>query len=138
MPKKKLKYIMKTFQQSQRSGSGEPIQIYWLDYQWRIERISREAQTTAAVVKPETICKDKNICLKATIFLHYCKSWTSMAELQQRIKVLEMTCYRIILVISYKTTSQLTQCKTPSDKHTHWKTSELLSRSRSWNGIDMS
>lgn len=104
--KKKLKYIMKTFQQSQRSGSGEPIQIHWLDYQWRIERISREAQTTAAVVKPQTIGNDKNICLKATIFLHYCKSWTLMAELQQRIKVLEMTCYRTVLAISYKTTSQ--------------------------------
>ena len=36
------------------------------------------------------------------IFLYACESWTLTAELQRRIQVVEMRCYRKILRISYK------------------------------------
>ena len=35
-------------------------------------------------------------------FLYACKSWTLTAEIERRIKVLEMRCYRRLLNISYK------------------------------------
>ena len=36
------------------------------------------------------------------IFLYACESWTLTAELQKRIRAMEMRCYRKILLISYK------------------------------------
>ena len=36
------------------------------------------------------------------VFLYACESWTLTAELQRRIRVVEMSCYRKILRISYK------------------------------------
>ena len=40
--------------------------------------------------------------LVISIFLYACESWTLTAELQRRIQVMEMRCYRKILHISYK------------------------------------
>ena len=40
--------------------------------------------------------------LVTSIFLYACESWTLTAELQRRIQVIEMRCYRKILRISYK------------------------------------
>ena len=40
--------------------------------------------------------------LVTSIFLYACESWTLTAELQRRIQVMEMRCYRKILHISYK------------------------------------
>ena len=40
--------------------------------------------------------------LVTSIFLYACESWTLTAELQRRIQVVEMRCYRKILRISYK------------------------------------
>ena len=40
--------------------------------------------------------------LVTSIFLQSCESWTLTAELQRRIQVMEMGCYRKILRISYK------------------------------------
>ena len=37
-----------------------------------------------------------------SIFLFACESWTLAAELQRRIRAMEMRCYRKILRISYK------------------------------------
>ena len=37
-----------------------------------------------------------------SIFLYACESWTLTAELQRRIRAVEMRCYRKILRISYK------------------------------------
>ena len=40
--------------------------------------------------------------LVTSIFLYACESWTLTAELQRRIRAMEMRCYRKILHISYK------------------------------------
>ena len=40
--------------------------------------------------------------LVTSILLYACESWTLTAELQRRIKAMEMRCYRTILRISYK------------------------------------
>ena len=40
--------------------------------------------------------------LVTSIFLYACESWTFTAELQRRIQVMKMRCYRKILCISYK------------------------------------
>ena len=40
--------------------------------------------------------------LVKSIFLYACESRTLTAELQRRIQVMEMSCYRKILRISYK------------------------------------
>ena len=40
--------------------------------------------------------------LVTSIFLYACESWTLTAELQRRIKAMEMRCYRKILRISYE------------------------------------
>ena len=37
-----------------------------------------------------------------SIFLYACESWTLTAELQRRIQVMEMRCYRMIIHISCK------------------------------------
>ena len=39
--------------------------------------------------------------LVTSIFLYACKSWTLTAELQRRIRAMEVRCYRRILHISY-------------------------------------
>ena len=40
--------------------------------------------------------------LVTSICLYACESWTLIAELQRRIKAMEMRCYRKMLRISYK------------------------------------
>ena len=40
--------------------------------------------------------------LVTSIFLYACDSWTLTAELQRRMKAMEMRCYRKILHILYK------------------------------------
>jgi len=76
------------------------------------EVLARIAQTSAALAKLKTIWCDRNISLASkirvmcalaiSVFLYACESWTLTAELQRRIKALEMRCYHKILNISYK------------------------------------
>ena len=40
--------------------------------------------------------------LVTSIFLYACESWTLTAELQRRIRAMEMRCYRNLMHISYK------------------------------------
>ena len=70
--------------------------------------LSRIAQTTAVLSRLKIIWRDKNISLASkvkpsmlSIFLYACKSWTLTAELERRIKTLEMRSYRRLLNISY-------------------------------------
>ena len=73
---------------------------------------SRIAQTTAAFKRLRPVWNDWSIflCSKmrlmwslvTTIFLYACESWTLTAELQRRIRAMEMWCYHKILRISYK------------------------------------
>ena len=74
--------------------------------------LSRIAQTTAALSTLKIIWRDKNISLASKVklmwtlilstFLYACESWTLTAEIERRIKALEMGCYRRVLNISYK------------------------------------
>ena len=76
------------------------------------EVLSRTAQTTAALTRLKPVWIEKSISLSCTIrmmrslvtsiFLYACESWTLTAELQRRIKALEMRCNHKILHISYK------------------------------------
>ena len=70
------------------------------------------AQTTGALTMLKPVWNDRSISLSSkirlmrslvtSIFLYACESWTLTAELQRRIQVMEMRCYRKILHISYK------------------------------------
>ena len=76
------------------------------------EMLSRIAQATAALTRLKPVWTDKSISLSSkirpmrslvtSIFLYACESWTLTAELQRRIRAMEMRCYRKILHISYK------------------------------------
>ena len=76
------------------------------------EILARIAQATAALSKLKTIWKDRTIsttskiCLMrslvASIFLYACESWTLSADLEKRIRAMEMRCFRRLLRISYK------------------------------------
>ena len=76
------------------------------------EIFSRVAQTTAALTRLKPVWIDKSISLSSkrrlmrslatSIFLYACESRTLTAELQSRIKAMEMRCYCKILHISYK------------------------------------
>ena len=76
------------------------------------EILSRLAQTTAALTRLKPVWIDKSISLSSkmrllrslatSIFLYACESWTLTAELQRRIRAMEMMCYHKILHISYK------------------------------------
>ena len=73
---------------------------------------SRIAQITAAVTKLEVIWNDKNIAisfkvklmhsLAMSIFLYACQTWTIRADIERRIQVLEMRCFRKLLGILYR------------------------------------
>ena len=73
------------------------------------EILSRIAQTTAALTRLKPVWIDKSISLSSkirlmhylvtSIFLYAFESWTHTAELQRRIQVIEMRCYRKILHI---------------------------------------
>ena len=68
------------------------------------EIIARIAQATSALAKINPIWKDKNIrmdtkvrllrSLVMSIFLYTCESWTLSAEMERRIKAVEMRFYR--------------------------------------------
>ena len=76
------------------------------------ERLSRIAQTTAALTRLKPVWIDKSISLSSkirlmrslvtSIFLYACESWTLTAELQRRIQAMEMRCYCKVLHILYK------------------------------------
>ena len=75
------------------------------------EILSRTAQTTAALSRLKIIWGDKNISIASKIklrslilstFLYACENWTLTAEIERRIKSLEMRGYRRLLNISYK------------------------------------
>ena len=78
----------------------------------KLEIISMNAQTTAAMKRLKPMWKDKNITLPSnirlmrslvvSIFLYACETCTFTAELQRRVQPMEMRCYRKILCISYK------------------------------------
>ena len=71
--------------------------------------LSSIPQTTAALSRLRIIWRDKNISLASKVklmrmlilstFLYACVSYTLTAELERRIQVLEMRCYRIYLNI---------------------------------------
>ena len=69
------------------------------------EILSRIVQTTAALSRLKIIWRDKNISLASKVklmgmlitFLYACESWTLTAEIERRIKALEMRCYRRLL-----------------------------------------
>ena len=70
-----------------------------------------EVQSRIAQTKLRPVWKDNIISIRSkillmrslvtAIFLYACESWTLTAELQRRIQVMEMRCYRKILGISY-------------------------------------
>ena len=74
--------------------------------------LSRIAQTTAALSRLKIIWRDQNISfaskvnlmrtLSLSTFLYVYESWTLTAEVERRIKALEMSCYRRLLNISYR------------------------------------
>ena len=76
------------------------------------EILFRIAQTTAALSRLKIIWRDKNISLASKVklmwtlilstFLHACEARNLTAEIERRIQVLEMRCYRRQLNISYK------------------------------------
>ena len=65
------------------------------DEGFKLEILSRIAQTTAALTRLKPVCIDKSISLSSkirlmrsfvtSIFLYACESWTITAELQRRI-----------------------------------------------------
>ena len=72
----------------------------------------RIVQTTAALTRLKPVWDDRSISLSSkirlmrslvtSISLHVCKSWTLTAELQRRIRGMEMRFYLKILRILYK------------------------------------
>ena len=70
------------------------------------------AQAAEALLRLKPVWIDKSVSLSSkirlmrslvtSIFLHAFESWTLTAELQRRIQVMEMRCYRKVLHISYK------------------------------------
>ena len=76
------------------------------------EVLPRVAQTTAAVTKQKVIWNDKNISISSnikltrslamSIFLYACETWTTAADIERRIQVLGIRCFRKFLRISYR------------------------------------
>ncbi|GFN78993.1 endonuclease-reverse transcriptase [Plakobranchus ocellatus] len=74
------------------------------------EILSRIAQTTAALTKLKPIWNNKSIAISSmirllrslvmSIFLYACESWTLNADIERRIRAMEMRCYRRLLGIS--------------------------------------
>ena len=87
----------------------------------KLEKLSRIAQTTAALTRLKPVWNDRSISLSSkirlmlsfvtSIFLYACEPWTLTAVLQRRIQSMEMRCYRKILRISYK--DQVTNEESP-------------------------
>ena len=78
----------------------------------KLEKLSKIAQTTAALSKRKPIWRDKNISLDSkamlmlmlllSTFLYACESWNLTAKLEERIQTLEMLCFPRLLNITYK------------------------------------
>ena len=95
------------------------------------EILSRVAQTTAALSRLKIIWRDKNISLASKVklmrtlilstFLYACESWTLTAEIERRIQVLEMRCYRRLLNTSYKdhVTNEVVRIRTQKANGVH-------------------
>ena len=76
------------------------------------EILSRITQTTAALTRLKPVWNDRSISLSfkirlicslvTSVFLYTCESWILTAQLQRRIRAMEMRCYRRMLRISYK------------------------------------
>ena len=76
------------------------------------EILSTIAQTIAALIRLKPVWIDKSISLSSkirlmrslvtSIFLYACESWILTAELQRRMQVMKIRCYRKILRISYE------------------------------------
>ncbi|GFN84947.1 endonuclease-reverse transcriptase [Plakobranchus ocellatus] len=76
------------------------------------EILSRIAQTKTALTKLKPISNNKNIAISSkirllrslvmSIFLYACESWTLNADIERRIRAMEMRCHRRLLGISYK------------------------------------
>ena len=76
------------------------------------EVLSRIAQTTTALTRLKPIWQNKSIStaskirllrsLVMSIFLYACESWTLTADIERRIRALEMRSFRKLLGISYK------------------------------------
>ena len=76
------------------------------------EVLSRIAQTTAAATKVKVSWNDKNIAISSkirlmrsltrSIFFYACETWTITADIERRIQVLEMRCFRKLLSILYR------------------------------------
>ena len=71
-----------------------------------------------------------------SIFLYACESWTLTAELQRRIQVIEMRCYRKILHTSYKdrVTSEEVRAKIRQAIGTHEDLTIVRRRKLQWYG----
>ena len=99
------------------------------------EILSRIAQTTVALTRLKPVWKDRSISLSSktqlmrslvtSIFLYACESWTLRAELQRRIQVMEMRCYRKIYYVSHTKTMLPTRKSVPrfGSESDHTKTS---------------
>ena len=76
------------------------------------EVLARIAMTAATLTKLDIIWKDKAIKLSSKIrlirslvnlvFLYACEAWTLTAELEKKVRALEMRCFRKLLGILYK------------------------------------
>ncbi len=67
--------------------------------------LARAAQTTAALAKLDLSLSSKirHVFLSHIhILIYACKSWTLTAELERRIKAMEMRCFRKLLGITYR------------------------------------
>lgn len=80
----------------------------------KTEIISRATRTMAAVAKPKTVWKEKNICLKSKIrlqrgipttpiYLYTCEFWTLKVENQRGFRAYEMKCYRTTIYLDHVT-----------------------------------
>ena len=82
------------------------------DENFKPEILSRIAQTTAALTRLTLVWNGRSISVSSKIrlmrslvsfiFQCACESWTLTAELQRRVRAMEMRCYCNILPISYK------------------------------------
>ena len=74
--------------------------------------------------------------LFTSIFLYACESWTLTAELQRRIRAMEMRCYRKILHISYKdhVTNEEVRAKIQQATGPHEDLTILKGRKLQWYG----
>ena len=88
------------------------MRVVTTDEDSKPEILSRIAQTTAALTRLKPAWNHRYISfsskirlmrfLVTSIFLCAYESWILPAELQRRIQVMEIRCYRTILHISYK------------------------------------